>query len=154
MTDCWARDASEAVCKRIWFRLRVLHDVADINTATTILGHKVNVPLVICPTGLARVRSIRLLRRCWRAPRTGPGVGRGVVIEILSTSDSHTLEDIVREAEGWPVFFQLYVNKDRRRTEELLAKVKLLGFKSIFVNIDAPGRGKRESDERLAVDVG
>jgi len=54
-TDCWTRDMNESMYKRIWFRPRVLKDVAQIDTSSTILGHKVSVPLFICPTGLARM---------------------------------------------------------------------------------------------------
>jgi hypothetical protein len=48
--------------------------------------------------------------------------------------------------------FQLYVNKDRKKSEELVRHVEELGVKAIFVTVDAAGRGKRESDERLRVD--
>ena len=46
---------NQAMYKRIWFRPRVLRDVANIDTSSSILGHPVNVPLFICPTGLARM---------------------------------------------------------------------------------------------------
>ena len=48
--------------------------------------------------------------------------------------------------------FQLYVNKDRNKSEEVIANANSLGMKAIFVTVDAAGRGKRESDERLRVD--
>ena len=47
-------------------------------------------------------------------------------------------------------FFQLYVNCERRKTEDLLRKAKSLGVKAVFVTVDAPVPGKREADERLA----
>jgi L-lactate dehydrogenase (cytochrome) len=74
------------------------------------------------------------------------------IIEILSTSASHPVEQIVKQAPGYPFFFQLYVNKDRKKSEEVIGKANQLGFKAIFVTVDAAGRGKRESDERLVVD--
>lgn len=54
-TDCWTRDMNQSMFKRLWFRPRVLKDVSTVDTSSTILGHKVNVPLFICPTGLARM---------------------------------------------------------------------------------------------------
>ncbi|KAK3676552.1 hypothetical protein LTR78_003828 [Recurvomyces mirabilis] len=145
-TDCWSRDMNESMYKRIWFRPRVMRDVSRIDTSTTILGNKVNVPLFICPTGLAKMIQPEAEKALARAAQsTG-------ILEILSTSASHPVEDIVAEAPGHPFFFQLYVNKDRRKTEELIARVNKLGFKAIFVTVDAAGRGKRESDERLVVD--
>lgn len=54
-TDCWTRDMNQSMYKRIWFRPRVMKDVTNVDTNSSILGHPVNVPLFICPTGLARM---------------------------------------------------------------------------------------------------
>lgn len=70
----------------------------------------------------------------------------------ISTNASYPLQDIVAQAPDHPFMFQLYVNKDRKKSEELIAQVDQLGMKAIFVTVDAAGRGKRESDERLRVD--
>ncbi len=70
----------------------------------------------------------------------------------LSTSASHPLPDILAEAPNHPFMFQLYVNKDRAKTAAVIHSATDLGVRAIFVTVDAAGRGKRESDERLAVD--
>jgi L-lactate dehydrogenase (cytochrome) len=51
-----------------------------------------------------------------------------------------------------PFFFQLYVDKNRAKSERLLREVGELGMRAIFVTVDAPVPGKREADERLHVD--
>lgn len=53
---------------------------------------------------------------------------------------------------GYPFFFQLYVNKDRKATEALLHQIKGLRIHALFVTIDAPVPGKREADERVRAD--
>ena len=55
-------------------------------------------------------------------------------------------------ASDYPFFFQLYVNKDREKCAQLIKDVTSWGVKAIFVTVDAAGRGKRESDERIKVD--
>lgn len=40
---------------RIWFRPRVMRDVAQVDTSSTILGMPVKLPLFICPSGLAKM---------------------------------------------------------------------------------------------------
>jgi len=121
-TDCWTRDMNESMYKRIWFRPRVLHDVAIIDTSTTILGNRVNMPLFICPTGLARMINPEAEKALGRAAKsTG-------IIEILSTSASHPVEDILAESPDHPFFFQLYVNRERKKSEEVIAKANKLGF--------------------------
>ena len=77
-TDCWTRDMNESMYKRIWFRPRVLRDVAEINTTSSILGNNVNLPLFICPTGLARMINPEAEKGLARAAKsTG-------IIEIVS----------------------------------------------------------------------
>jgi len=51
-----------------------------------------------------------------------------------------------------PLFFQLYVDKQREKSEKLLKDVEKLGVKAIFVTVDAPVAGKREADERVKAD--
>lgn len=62
------------------------------------------------------------------------------------------MEDIVKEAPEYPFLFQLYLNKQREKSREMLQKAESLGIRAVFVTVDAAGRGKRESDERLKVD--
>lgn len=54
-TDCWTRDMNQSMYKRMWFRPRVMIDVAEVDTSSSVLGIPVKLPLFICPTGLARM---------------------------------------------------------------------------------------------------
>lgn len=145
-TDCWTRDMNMSMYKRIWFRPRVMRDVANIDTSTTILSNPVKMPLFICPTGLARMINPEGEIALARAAKSSG------IIEILSTSASHPADVILEQAPEHPFFLQLYVNKDRKKSEQVIAQANSLGMKAIFVTVDAAGRGKRESDERLVVD--
>jgi L-lactate dehydrogenase (cytochrome) len=49
-------------------------------------------------------------------------------------------------------FFQLYVDKNRTKSEELLRTAERLGAKAVFVTVDGPVQGKREADERVKAD--
>lgn len=61
------------------------------------------------------------------------------------------MPDILNAApKDYPFFFQLYINKDRRKTEDLLKVVNSKPqIKAIFVTVDLPVVSKREADERL-----
>lgn len=65
---------------------------------------------------------------------------------------SHPLEEILQAAPDHPFLFQLYMNKDRKAAEEVIRNAAKLGLKAIFLTVDAAGRGKRESDERIKID--
>ncbi|KAL4937724.1 hypothetical protein BDV06DRAFT_202318 [Aspergillus oleicola] len=145
-TDCWTRDANESMLKRIWFRPRVMRDVSSVDTSSAMLGIPVSMPLFICPTGVARLIHADAEKGLARAAR---GMG---ILEIISTNSGHPLEEIIHEVPNHPFFFQLYLNKQRQKSKEVLQKAERLGCKAIFLTVDAAGRGKREADERLKSD--
>lgn len=62
-----------------------------------------------------------------------------------------TPEEIVASApKTYPFFFQLYVDRNRLKTEELLGRIeKMDQIKAIFVTVDLPVVSKREADERI-----
>jgi L-lactate dehydrogenase (cytochrome) len=79
------------------------------------------------------------------------GCGEEDIIHIISNNASFPLGEIVAAGKlGQAFFLQLYVNSERRKTEELLREAAGLGIKAVFVTVDAPIPGKREADERIA----
>ena len=46
---------NQSMYKRIWFRPRVMRDVAEVDTSSYVLGIPVKLPLFISPTGLAKM---------------------------------------------------------------------------------------------------
>ncbi|EXA28488.1 L-lactate dehydrogenase (cytochrome) [Fusarium oxysporum f. sp. pisi HDV247] len=127
----------------IMLRPRMLIDVTKVSTEQTILGCRTGVPFYISPAAMAKLVH----------PDGEIAVAKGCreknVIQVISTSASYPPGEIVKAGGSQqPFFFQLYVNKDRTKSEHLLAQVKALGIKAIFVTIDSPVPGKREADER------
>lgn len=94
------------------------------------------------------------------------GIARGCkkvgIPQCISTNASYPIAEIFESVkeEGLygseegeiPIFFQLYVDKQREKSEKLLRDVEALGVKAIFVTVDAPVPGKREADERVKAD--
>ncbi|KAL4962726.1 FMN-dependent alpha-hydroxy acid dehydrogenase [Aspergillus stella-maris] len=145
-TDCWTRDANESMLKRIWFRPRVMRDVSTVDTSSSMLGIPMNMPLFMCPTGVARLIHPDAEKGLARAARS---MG---ILEIISTNLGYPLEEVVQEVPGHPFLFQLYLNKQRQKSKDVLEKAERLGCKAIFLTVDSAGRGKREADERLKSD--
>jgi L-lactate dehydrogenase (cytochrome) len=141
-------------------RPRILVNVKDVDTQTTMLGQKMRVPIFCAPASMAKLVH----------PDGELGIARGCkrvgIPQCVSTSASFPIGEIVdsisRKGEGtygefgseqkMPIFFQLYVDKERHKSEILLKKVEELGIKAVFVTVDAPIPGKREADERVTAD--
>jgi 4-hydroxymandelate oxidase len=66
---------------------------------------------------------------------------------VLSTLSTSTVEDVVAAASG-PVWFQLYVYKDRKATEGLVRRAEEAGCRALVLTVDAPLIGRRERDVR------
>jgi hypothetical protein len=73
----------------------------------------------------------------------------------VSTNASTPLAEIVSNATrpDQKFFMQLYVDRNRPKTEKLLEQINALGMKAIFVTVDAAAPGKREADERSRAEI-
>jgi len=130
----------------VLFRPRVFIDITKCDTSTTVLGLPSSLPIFIAPAALAKLGNpegeVNLTR----------GAGTAGIIQAMATNASNSIEELAaaRVSPDQKLWFQLYVNKDRKVTERLLEKVVKSGaFSAIFITVDAPILGKREKDERL-----
>eukprot|EP00472_Partenskyella_glossopodia_P011975 CAMPEP_0197515916 /NCGR_PEP_ID=MMETSP1318-20131121/876_1 /TAXON_ID=552666 /ORGANISM="Partenskyella glossopodia, Strain RCC365" /LENGTH=482 /DNA_ID=CAMNT_0043064393 /DNA_START=880 /DNA_END=2328 /DNA_ORIENTATION=+ len=129
---------------RIWLKPRVMVNVRDINMSTTIFGNKVDFPVMIAPTALAKLAHPDG-EKCYCR-----GAGAHNIIQIVPTLGSLTVEEITAVRRPNQVhFMQLYVNTDRKKTESLVKRAESCGCKALFITVDAPQMGRREKDMRM-----
>lgn len=120
---------------------RVLVDVSERDTSTTVLGHEVQTPILVAPTAFHRLACPEGELATVRA------AGRAGTAMCLSTLSNTDIEDVTEAATG-PVFFQLYVYKDRAATQALVERAVEAGCKALVLTVDAPLLGTRERDVR------
>ncbi|KAK7954151.1 Alpha-hydroxy acid dehydrogenase- FMN-dependent [Apiospora saccharicola] len=144
--------ANERDWQRLWFRPRILRNVGSVKTETTMLGQPVSMPVWIAPMGVAKTGG----------PEAEAALGRGAaavgIIHCVSTVATLTLEETLASVpdKQQPFWFQLYVNRNRTKSEEALRRLELLPqVKAVLVTVDLPVVSKREADERVrASDLG
>lgn len=127
---------------RILLAHRRFIDVAQVSTATTVLGREVSFPVLIAPTGLQRLAhpdgELATARAAARVGTVAPAA-------VLAT---HPVEHIVEAADAAPVWFQLY-DYGRAHVAGLLARAEAAGCAAICVTVDVPRRTRmREHDRR------
>jgi 4-hydroxymandelate oxidase len=132
---------NRAAFERLCLHYRVLVDVSRRSTATAVLGHPVALPVVIAPTAFQR------LAHPDGELATARAAGAAGTVMILSTLSTTRVEDVVAAA-GGPVWFQLYIYKDRAATEALVRRVEAAGCQALVLTVDAPLLGRRERDVR------
>jgi isopentenyl diphosphate isomerase/L-lactate dehydrogenase-like FMN-dependent dehydrogenase len=126
---------------RLQLRPRVLVDVSHNSLATTALGAEVRAPLLVAPTayhGLAHVEG-----EC----ETARGASAAGSLMVVSTLANRPLEDVATAA-TCPLWFQLYVYRDRSISEQLVRRAEAAGYRALVLTVDVPRLGRRERDIR------
>ena len=143
--DLLSLNANKEYWKKLWFRPRIMRKVKDINTRTKMMGQEVSMPVWICPMGIAKTAGEE------GELALGAGAAAGGIIHCMSTSASFSPEEILTSVpKTYPYFFQLYVDRNRAKSEELLHRLeKMNQVKALFVTVDLPVVSKREADERI-----
>jgi isopentenyl diphosphate isomerase/L-lactate dehydrogenase-like FMN-dependent dehydrogenase len=139
--------ANVAAHGRWRFRPRMLVDVSEISTATTVLGTPVSMPLLVAPYAMQRLLDPEGERATARA---AAAAGTLMCVSTI-TSCSHA--EIAEAAPGAPRWFQLYVLKDRARTLDHVAEARESGYSAVVLTVDMPLLGRRERDLRLGFQI-
>jgi 4-hydroxymandelate oxidase len=147
--DYYASGADDERCVRrnqeafaqVALHYRVLVDVARRALATTVLGQPIALPLGVAPMAFHRLAHADGELASVRA------AGAAGTVFVLSTMSNTAVEHVVAAATG-PVWFQLYVYRDRAATEALVRRVEAAGCRALMLTVDAPVLGRRERDVR------
>ncbi|KAK0670507.1 putative cytochrome b2, mitochondrial precursor [Cercophora samala] len=144
-TDCLTHQSNSSLYSQLTLRPRILVNVSPPTPlTTTILGCDVSSPIFVSPTSLGRIihpageKAIALACSTLNMAQT------------ISTSASFTLSEILSEqSTTHPAFLQLYVDKNRGNSEQVIKEAVRNGVRAVMVTVDAPVAGKREADERI-----
>ena len=133
--------ANREAFNRIPLRPRVLIDVSAIDTRTAVLGQALDLPVMLSPTAFNRLAHPDGEMAAARAARAS-----GTVM-ISSTLSTCALEEVAGACDG-PLWFQLYVYKDRGFTQELIARAEAARYRALVLTVDTPLLGRRYRDVR------
>jgi len=140
----WARNRDDL--RAIALRQRVMVNVSNLDTSTTVLGDRWEFPLALAPTGL-----MGLFYREGEIQAARAAQAAGVPF-CLSTMSICPLED-VRAAFGGTLWFQLYVMRDRGFNEALIARAQAANCKALVVTLDLPLQALRRRDPKNGLAV-
>jgi 4-hydroxymandelate oxidase len=133
----WNHEAYE----HIRLKPRVLMDVSKLDTRVTLFGQELPFPVLLAPTGGQRLIHPEGELAAVR------GAAAANATYVISSSASLRVEDIARAAKG-PVWFQLYVQKDRGFTRALVQAAEDAGCRALCVTVDSPVFGARNREDR------
>jgi L-lactate dehydrogenase (cytochrome) len=120
-------------------RQRVLKDVSQVDLLTTLFGHYQALPVALAPVGLTGMYARR--GECQAAKAAA---AKGVPFCLSTVSVCDLAE--VSKASPAPIWFQLYVLRDRAYMRDLLAKAADAGATALVFTVDMPVPGARYRD--------
>jgi isopentenyl diphosphate isomerase/L-lactate dehydrogenase-like FMN-dependent dehydrogenase len=132
-----------AAFERRKLRPRVLVDVQEVSTATTLLGTDVSMPIVLAPLALQRMAHPDGELATARA---AAAAGTIMCLSSAATARPAEVAAVARDAPRW---FQVYVFSPRSLTEELIAEAVEHGYSALILTADTPYLGRRERDIRV-----
>ncbi len=125
----------------IALRQRVLRNVEGISLKTSLFGQEMGMPVGLGPVGISGMYRRRGEVQAARA------ANRAGLPFCLSTVSLCPLAEVAAGT-GGPLWFQLYVIRDRAFMRDLLATAKEQGAKALVFTVDMPVPGARYRDAR------
>jgi 4-hydroxymandelate oxidase len=130
-----------AAFQRLQIIPRVLRDVTERDTGTTVLGQPVSFPVLITPMAcLRRFHPQGELAVARAASKAG-------TICIVSTGACYDFKEIAQAADG-SAWLQLYAYRDKSVTQALVEGAAAAGYRAICITVDVAVDGNRERDLR------
>ena len=123
-------------------RQRVLRDVSSINLSTELFGQRWAMPVGLGPVGLS---GLYARRGEVQAAKAADAAG---VPFALSTLSACSIEEVARTA---PLWFQLYIVKDRGFVSDMIARAKDAGCSALLLTVDLAVPGTRYRDYRAGL---
>jgi L-lactate dehydrogenase (cytochrome) len=138
--------ANRADLDRIKLRQRILHNIANRSTKTTILGEPVALPLALAPVGLTGMQhGDGEILACRAAQAAG-------IPFTLSTMSICSIEDVAAAVDK-PFWFQLYVMKDRGYIRALIERAAAAKCSALVLTVDLQVIGQRHRDIKNGMTV-
>lgn len=123
----------------IALRQRVLRNMAELSLETTLFGERLAMPVALAPVGLTGMYARRGEVQAARA-----AASRGIPF-TLSTVSVCPIEEVAPAIDR-PMWFQLYVLKDRGFMRNALERAKAAGVTTLVFTVDMPTPGARYRD--------
>jgi L-lactate dehydrogenase (cytochrome) len=118
-----------------------MRDVSRLDLSTILLGQKSRLPVALAPIGLAGMLARRGEVQAARAARDF-----GVPF-TLSTVSACSLAEVTGAVPG-PIWFQLYMIRDRGFMRDLIARAQAAKCSALLFTVDMPVPGARYRDYR------
>jgi L-lactate dehydrogenase (cytochrome) len=125
--------------RAVALRQRVLRDVSSIDLSAKLFGQRWSMPVGLGPVGLSGLYARRGEVQAAKAAATA-----GIPL-ALSTLSACSIEEVAKAA---PLWFQLYIVKDRGFVADMIARARAAQCGALLLTVDLAVPGTRYRDYR------
>ncbi|MEP0355075.1 FMN-dependent L-lactate dehydrogenase LldD [Paraglaciecola sp.] len=133
--------------QQVALRQRVLRDISIVDTSVSLFDRKWDLPIILGPVGIAGLNARR------GEVLAAQAAEQKNVPFCLSTVSACSIEE-VRQGTQAPIWFQLYMIKDRGFMDAMLERAKLTGTDTLVFTVDMPVPATRYRDIRSGLSGG
>jgi L-lactate dehydrogenase (cytochrome) len=132
---------------RVEFNMRILQDVSHVDSSSTILGKKSDLPIIFAPTGYTR------FMHHVGEPAVAVAAEQNHLIYSLSTMGTTSPQELANSVPGVRRWFQLYVMQNRNDSLDIIKQAREAGFEALILTVDTPVSGLRLRDLRNGLTI-
>ncbi len=137
VADNITRQENRAGFDRLRLRPKRMRDVSKVSLETTVGGTKMPLPFMLAPAAMHKLAH----------PDGELGTGGAAralgITQVLSTMSTVAVNEVT--ALGHPVWFQLYLFRDRDWSVRILKRAEAAGCQALVLTVDVPRQGLREN---------
>jgi 4-hydroxymandelate oxidase len=122
-------------------RPRQLVDVSRVDTSIELLGHRLDLPVLLAPC------AFNILAHSDGELGVARAAARAGIVQVLSMQATRTIEEVASVGDGQR-WLQLAVLRDRGITRALVERAAAAGYTALCLTVDVPVLGRRERDIR------
>ena len=123
----------------IALKQRVLNNMSELDLSTEIFGEKMALPIALAPVGLTGMYA---RRGEVQAAKAADNKGLPFIMSTVSVCPIEEVTPAIKR----PMWFQLYVLKDRGFMRNVLERAKAAGVTTLVFTVDMPVPGARYRD--------
>jgi len=123
----------------IALKQKVLNDMSELSLEQDVFGEKLSMPLVLSPVGLTGMYA---RRGEVQAAKAAEKMGIPFTMSTVSVCPIEEVTPAIKR----PMWFQLYVLKDREFMKNVLERAKAAGVTTLVFTVDMPTPGARYRD--------
>jgi len=122
--------------ERLRLAPNVLQDVSQVDTRTSLFGTELEHPILLAPIAYHR------LYHAEGELGTARGASAAGAVFVVSSFTTTAVDEIARNTQR-PIWFQLYVQRDRAFTKDMVQRAVAAGSKAVCLTVDTPVLGCR-----------